>query len=59
MNRSFTLKPDKILPVDIMLVPSWWYKNAGITFDEDFFYHPIRRDEFPVCFTVSYEQDKE
>lgn len=33
------------LPVDIVLSPSWWNKHAGITFDEDFFYHPVRRVE--------------
>jgi hypothetical protein len=33
------------LPVDIVFHPSWWYKNAGISFDEDFFYHPLRRVE--------------
>ena len=31
------------LPVDIVFHPSWWYKHAGITFDEDFFYNPLRR----------------
>lgn len=25
--------------------PSWWHRHAGITFDEDFFYHPARRVE--------------
>ena len=25
--------------------PSWWYKNTGITFDADFFYHPLKRVE--------------
>ncbi|MDR1699822.1 MAG: hypothetical protein LBR68_01350 [Lachnoclostridium sp.] len=34
-----------LLPVDIVFHPSWWNKHAGITFDEDFFYHPIRRVE--------------
>jgi len=33
------------IPVDIVLSPSWWYKHTGITFDEDFFYHPARRVE--------------
>ena len=31
------------LPVDIVLHPSWWNKNVGISFDESFFYDPIRR----------------
>lgn len=34
-----------LLPVDIVFHPSWWHKHAGITFDEDFFYHPARRVE--------------
>lgn len=33
------------LPVDIVFHPSWWYRHAGIPFDEDFFYHPRRRVE--------------
>ena len=33
------------LPVDIVFHPSWWHKNAGITFDESFFYDPLRRVE--------------
>ena len=36
---------DKILPVEIVLGPPWWFKNAGITFDEDFFFHPLKRVE--------------
>jgi hypothetical protein len=34
-----------LLPVDIVLHPSWWHAHAGITFDEDFFYHPAKRVE--------------
>ncbi len=34
-----------LLPVDIVFHPSWWHKHAGITFDEDFFYHPGKRVE--------------
>ena len=34
-----------LLPVDIVLHPSWWHRHAGITFDEDFFFHPARRVE--------------
>ncbi|MEI6387324.1 MAG: hypothetical protein WCQ50_11855 [Spirochaetota bacterium] len=33
------------LPVDIVFHPSWWHHNAGISFDEDFFYHPAKRVE--------------
>lgn len=40
-----------VLPVDIVLAPEWWYKNEKITFDEDFFYHALRR--------VEVEQQKE
>ena len=34
-----------MLPVDVVLHPSWWHAHAGITFDEDFFYHPAKRVE--------------
>ena len=34
-----------MLPVEIVLGPAWWYHHEGITFDEDFFYHPTRRVE--------------
>jgi len=33
------------LPVEIVFHPSWWHRHAGISFDEDFFYHPARRVE--------------
>jgi hypothetical protein len=33
------------IPVDIVLSPEWWYKNTGITFDRDFFFHPLKRVE--------------
>lgn len=36
---------DSYYPVDIVLAPEWWHSEAGLTFDEDFFYHPIRRVE--------------
>jgi len=42
-NSVFSNNP--ILPVDIVLAPAWWYNNEGITFDEDFFYHPAKRVE--------------
>ncbi|MDR0700068.1 MAG: hypothetical protein LBG28_12780 [Tannerella sp.] len=35
----------KLLPVEIVFHPSWWNKHTGITFDEDFFYHPLKRVE--------------
>jgi hypothetical protein len=34
-----------MLPVDVVLHPSWWFHHEGITFDEDFFFHPARRVE--------------
>jgi hypothetical protein len=34
-----------MLPVDVVLHPSWWHAHTGITFDEDFFYHPAKRVE--------------
>ena len=39
------LKCCELLPVDVVFHPSWWHRNAGITFDEDFFYHPLKRVE--------------
>jgi hypothetical protein len=34
-----------MLPVEIVLHPSWWNRHEGISFDEDFFFHPARRVE--------------
>jgi len=34
-----------MLPVDIVLAPAWWHRHEGLTFDEDFFYHPVKRVE--------------
>jgi hypothetical protein len=42
--RNAVLKNDP-LPVEVVFHPSWWHKNAGISFDEDFFYDPRRRVE--------------
>jgi hypothetical protein len=39
------LLKNPMLPVEIVLAPPWWYHHEGITFDEDFFYHPARRVE--------------
>jgi hypothetical protein len=36
---------NNILPVDIVLAPEWWAKHEKISFDEDFFYHPLKRVE--------------
>ncbi len=40
MNTTKTL-----LPVEIVLAPDWWHAHAGLCFDEDFFFHPVRRVE--------------
>jgi len=42
-NSLFTNNP--MLPADVVLAPAWWFHNEGITFDEDFFYHPAKRVE--------------
>jgi hypothetical protein len=34
-----------VLPFDIILSPEWWNKNEKISFDHDFFFHPLRRVE--------------
>ncbi len=39
------MKASRNLPVDIILAPEWWNKNTGITFDRDFFFHPLKRVE--------------
>ncbi len=39
MNRQHKL------PVDIVLAPEWWHKHTGMTFDRDFFFHPLKRVE--------------
>jgi hypothetical protein len=36
---------EQILPVEVVFHPSWWYKHTGITFDQDFFYDPLKRVE--------------
>ena len=43
-NKNEYIKSD-ILPVDIVFHPSWWFKHAGIVFDEDFYFHPLKRVE--------------
>lgn len=34
-----------LLPVGIVLSPSWWHRHAGISFDSGFLYKPARRVE--------------
>ncbi len=29
----------------VVELSEWWYKNTGITFDRDFFFHPLKRVE--------------
>jgi len=36
---------EALLPVEIVFHPLWWFKHTGITFDEDFFYNPLKRVE--------------
>ncbi len=43
--RRNELLGNSMLPVDIVLAPAWWYHHEGITFDEDFFFHPAKRVE--------------
>ncbi|MHC4665730.1 MAG: uroporphyrinogen decarboxylase/cobalamine-independent methonine synthase family protein [Planctomycetota bacterium] len=42
-SGAFTNNP--MLPADVVLAPAWWFYNEGLTFDEDFFYDPVRRVE--------------
>jgi hypothetical protein len=39
------VQADEILPVELVFSPQWWHKQTGITFDRDFFFHPLRRVE--------------
>ena len=44
----FTRNPslqNEMLPVDVVLGPAWWHRHEGISFDEDYFFHPARRVE--------------
>jgi hypothetical protein len=46
MNFRYNpLLGNTMIPVDIVMAPEWWNKQAGITFDPDFFYHPLKRVE--------------
>lgn len=35
----------ELLPVEIVLAPGWWHRHEGVTFDEDFYFHPAKRVE--------------
>ncbi|MFA6470632.1 MAG: uroporphyrinogen decarboxylase family protein, partial [Candidatus Latescibacterota bacterium] len=37
------IKSKTFLPVEIVFHPNWWFKNAGISFDRDYFFNPDRR----------------
>lgn len=37
-----------ILPAEIVLHSSWWFHREGITFDEDFYFHPLKRVESEI-----------
>ena len=43
------MKPQEILPVEVVFHPSWWYKNFGIKFDKNFFFDPETRIESDRC----------
>jgi hypothetical protein len=45
IQKNPLIDRDNPLRVDIVFSPSWWHKNAGITFDRDFFFHPLYRVE--------------
>ncbi|MBI5566674.1 MAG: hypothetical protein HY870_17365 [Chloroflexi bacterium] len=32
------IKPDTVLPVELVFNPNWWHKTAGISFDESFYF---------------------
>jgi hypothetical protein len=44
-SQGYALLGNDLLPVETVLHTSWWHAHAGITFDEDFFYHPAKRVE--------------
>ncbi len=37
------IKPDSFLPVELVFNPNWWYKTAGIAFDEPFYFDAATR----------------
>ena len=43
-RRNATLQ-NEMLPVDVVLGPPWWHRHEGLSFDEDFFFHPTHRVE--------------
>ncbi|MFC1540879.1 uroporphyrinogen decarboxylase family protein [Candidatus Latescibacterota bacterium] len=39
------IEPLKFLPVEIVFHPNWWHNEAGINFDRDNYFDPVRRVE--------------
>ncbi|MFC1552520.1 uroporphyrinogen decarboxylase family protein [Candidatus Latescibacterota bacterium] len=39
------IEPLKYLPVEIVFHPNWWHHEAGISFDRDYYFDPLRRFE--------------
>ncbi len=37
------MTPKSFLPVEIVFHPSWWHAHYGLTFDEAFFFDPLKR----------------
>ena len=34
---------DQLIPVELVFNPNWWYRTAGISFDESFYFDPTMR----------------
>src|SRR4030042_4592360 len=45
VSSKKNMSVQRFLPVDIVLAPEWWNKHENITFDRDFFFHPLKRVE--------------
>lgn len=39
------ITPKTFLPVEVVFHPSWWNRHYGLTFDEAFFFDPVKRAE--------------
>lgn len=47
-KTGYTYNPllgKNILPAEVVFHPSWWNRRAGIVFDKDFFFNPLKRVE--------------
>ncbi len=40
-----SITPKTFLPVEVVFHASWWHRHYGFTFDEGFFFDPVRRVE--------------